>query len=309
MIRRKRDLPQELQDALVGDWELGQVRRIVHKTREDGTNCSEGKDPALSIMRKADGWWFLCFRCGYSGYIGDVHKSPEEMQAILEGLKKEKEFEALDCITLPADFQCLTDPSEHEDGVNIPYTAYNWFWESDIQQVVYENYNVGWSDVYSRVIIPIYEYANYGSQLSRKLVGWIGRDVRKITKAERKAGGIAKYLTRKSSEYKRIFFHAPWKSNTYVIVEDVLSAMKISHACEVNAIALLTTFVPKDLLLRLRKHKIILWLDNDQGINMMKTTTEATSLGVNCDFVQTVKDPKWYNSVAIRSYIGEHLNV
>jgi hypothetical protein len=309
MVNRS-DLPWEVHSALKSEWELGQTKRVTHLERADGTNCSRGKGPALSIIRKVDGWWFLCFRCGFSGFVGDTHKTPAEIEAVLESLKQKKEFESMDCITLPADFQQLQeDPATHDPGVNIPYTAYNWFWECNINENVYNKYNVGWSDVYNRVIVPIYEYANSGDELARKLIGWIGRDVRKMTKTERNAGGHAKYLTRKSSEYKRIYFHAPWKSNIYVIVEDVLSAMKISNAANVNAIALLNTYVPKDLCLKLRKHKIILWLDGDQLENMFKQVGALSSIGIRVCHIHTAKDPKRYNGIVIRSKIKEALGV
>ncbi len=305
---RKSELPYELQDALTKyEWELGQTRRFIHLEREDGTNCSKGKGAALSVMRKVDGWWFTCFRCGYAGYVGDVDKSPAEIKAALEALKQKKEFESMDCITLPADFQRMTDPAEHNEGVNIPYTAYNWFWENNIHESVFEMYNVGWSDVYSRVIVPIYDYAHMDNKLARKLVGWIGRDVRKMTKTERQAGNIAKYLTRKSSEYKRIYFHAPYNSDVYVIVEDVLSAMKIGSKCSVNAIALLNTYIPMDLIMKLRKHKVLLWLDEDQLGNMMKSLHKISSVGVRCAFIHTDKDPKRYNGLVLRSKIKEAL--
>lgn len=308
MVMKSTDVPYEIQEALKGDWDLGITKRIHHMERVDGTNCSKGKDAALSVVRKVDGWWFLCFRCGYSGYIGDINKSPSEIEAALEALKQKKEFEAMDCITLPADFQYLCDdPTEHEIGVNIPYTAYNWFWEHNITGDQYMRYNVGWSDVYSRVIIPIYEYANHGEKLAKKLIGWIGRDVRKMTKTERQAGGHTKYLTRKSSEYKRIFFHAPYQSNVYVIVEDVLSAIKVSNAAKVNAIALLTTYIPKDLCLRLRKHHLVLWLDNDQVGNMIKSVGALSAIGLRASYIHTQKDPKRYNSVLIRSKVKEAL--
>lgn len=308
MQRNRNELPWELQNALKGDWDLGKTKRITHLEREDGTNCSRGKNQALSIMRKVDGWWFTCFRCGYSGYVGDMNKSPAEIKAVLEGLKQKKEFESMDCITLPADFQKMEeDPAMHTPGTNIPYIAYNWFWECNITDEVYTKYNVGWSDVYNRVIVPIYEYGNQGEQLARKLVGWIGRDARKMTKTERTVGNIAKYLTRKSSEYKRIFFHAPYQSNVYVIVEDVLSAMKVSNAAKVNSIALLTTYIPFDMLLRLRKHRIILWLDNDQLSNMMETVSKASSSSIRCTYIHTPKDPKRYNSVLVRTKIKEVL--
>lgn len=303
-------IPWELRNVLKSEWELGQTKRITHYEREDGTNCSRGKDQALSVMRKVDGWWFTCFRCGYSGYIGDTKKSPAEIEATLDALKQKKEFEAMDCITLPADFQPLcNDPTEHDAGVNIPYTAYNWFWEHNITGDEYMKFNVGWSDVYSRVIVPIYEYAAQGEKLARKLVGWIGRDVRKMTKTERQAGNHAKYLTRKSSEYKRIYFHAPYNSDVYVIVEDVLSAIKVSHDAKVNAIALLTTFIPRELCLKLRKNRIILWLDHDQVGNMIKSTSSLSAIGIRCTYIHTYKDPKRYNGVLIRSKVKEALDV
>lgn len=300
-MKTNREIPWELSNAIKGDWSLGQIKRVTHLKRQDGTNCSRGKDAALSIVRKADGWWFLCFRCGYSGYIGDSLKTGDEIEAVLNGLRAEKEFESLDCITLPADFIRMGEEPEEE---GIPYTAYNWFWEVNITGENFERFNVGWSPVHSRVIVPIYEYATNGEQLARKLIGWIGRDVRKLTKTERKAGKISKYLTRKSSDYKRIFFHAPWKSDTYVIVEDVLSAMKINQVCKVNTFALLTSFVPISMLFKLRGKNVILWLDSNMLDVMVKATGKGNLLGTHTNYIHTSKDPKYYNDLVLRQKVG-----
>jgi hypothetical protein len=274
------------------EWEVGQTRRIVHQA------CSEGKSPALSVIRKSDGFWFYCFRCReLKGFAGDHHKSPAEVEQMLDNLRKQVPYEAQDVIYLPED--CVQMEDGRNDG--IPNKAYRWVWDSMLDKPELLTYGFKWSPSYERVIIPIYEYAEVSNRVATKLIGWVGREVDCRNKEERKTKGVPKYLTRKSSEYEHIFFHAPnFKSDKYVIVEDILSAIRVSDALHCNAIALLTTFFPKRLMLKLRKMSIVVWLDNDQRDTMLKYQAQMSQFKIASRVIISAKDPKKYNDLAIR---------
>jgi hypothetical protein len=278
------------------DWRVGQSRRILHK------ECSEGKTPALNVTRKADGFWFYCHRCKkLSGFAGDHTKTPEEVKQMLENLKNEVPYESQDVVHLPDD--CIQMEDNMDDG--IPTKAYRWLWDCRIDATDMLTYSIKWSPSYQRVIIPIYEYAAMDSEavtkICTKLIGWVGREVECKNKKEREERKIPKYLTRKSSEYDHIFFHAPhFSSNTYVIVEDILSAIRCSEAMHCNAIALLTTYFPKRLMLKLRKKEIIIWLDNDMRDTMLKYQAQMSQFKIGSRVILSGKDPKGYNDLAIR---------
>lgn len=300
------NIPDELRFAIQEmDWHTGMTRRIIHK------ECSEGKDAALSIIRKADGWWFYCFRCKeLKGFIGDHIKSPEEVKIMLENMKKEVPYEYQDVVYLPAD--CIQMVDNIEDG--IPTKAYRWCWDHRIMKEEMEAYSFKWSPSYNRVIIPIYEYGlmkgDVANLLAQKLIGWIGREVDYRKKEERDKAGIPKYLTKKSSEYDHIFFHAPnFKSDTYAIVEDVLSAIRISEAMHCNAIALLTTYFPTRLMLKLRKKKLLLWLDGDMKETMLGYQAKLSQFRIPSRCVFSTRDPKTYNDLAIRQLASGNIGM
>jgi hypothetical protein len=273
--------------------------------------CSEGKTAALSIIRKADGWWFYCFRCReLKGFIGDHVKSPEEVKLMLENMKKEVPYECQDVVYLPTD--CIQMVDNIEDG--IPTKAYRWCWDHRVMKEEMETFEFKWSPSYNRVIIPIYEYGqmegNDTTALSKKLIGWVGREVEFQDKEERSKEGIPKYLTKKSSEYEHIYFHAPHlTSNVYAIVEDVLSAIRISNAMKCNAIALLTTYFPTRLMLKLRKKKLLLWLDGDMKEVMLGYQAKLAQFRIASRCVFSNKDPKTYNDLAIRQLASGKIGI
>jgi hypothetical protein len=295
------NIPDEVEDACYNnEWFIGESKRVQHLYRKDGSECSIKKGPALSIIRKPDGWWYHCFRCGISGFKEDNAMSVEHVEKEIKSLQEHKQYLSVPKITLPADFIQLQDhPNLNK---NVPKIAYTWLWQFGIYDEPYKKYNIGWSDLYQRCIIPIYEYS---SLTERDLVGWIGRDCRNLTKEERVKDKVAKYLTRKSNKYDRIYFHAPADSDVYVIVEDALSAIKVNMSCDVNAYALLTTSIPTSLLLKLIDKHIIMWLDTDQLTNMINVLARGSNLGLNVDYIHTGKDPKTYNKFEIQHKINE----
>jgi len=300
-----RKVPREVADATLGGWTKGQNKRIVHEYRDDGTACSIGKNPALSVTRVDNGWFYMCFRCGISGMLKDSIATAEDAQKELEALTKHAETKVTPNVSLPFDFVPMLEKPTEE---GVPYLAYNWLWKYSIDEKDMKRFNIGWSNKFNRCIIPIYEYSNDGQTragLSKEIVGWVGRDCTDISSKDRKKNtkAPAKYITRKKKGYQRVYFHAPYRSNTYIIVEDIVSAIRVSSAAGVNAFALLTTHIPPLFLLKLRKSKVILWLDNDQLENMADTVSKGSSLGVDISYIHTSRDPKSYNDFALQSSI------
>jgi hypothetical protein len=297
------NIPAEVEEECYDhDWHTGQTKRIRHVAQEDGSDCSSKKDAALSILRKADGWWYNCFRCGEHGFKPDTAIAVEQVEKELSALRMIKQYKSVESPSLPVDFIKVQDTPQIEKAV--PNHVYSLLWSHSVSGKLFQQYNFGWSGRYQRCIIPIYEYET--DRMKTKLVGWVGRDCSNLTKKERAKKKVPKYILRKSKEYNRIYFHAPAESDTYVIVEDALSAIKIHDACDVNAIALLTTHIPTTMLLKFKHKKIILWLDEDQLSNMIMTTVKGSSLGMDVSYIHTLRDPKCYNEFAIQYNINKN---
>jgi len=292
-------IPDEVNEECYDrDWHTGETVRIKHIHTSDGEECSANKDAALAITRKADGWWWHCFRCGESGFKQDSAVKVAQVEKHLAALRYVAPYKSEERVTLPNDFMlCKDTPNINK---YVPKQVYHWLWQNNIHGEIFQKYEVGWSDYYQRCIIPIYEPICFRKDIiNRKLVGWIGRDVRAISKEWRKKDSIPKYILRKSKRYNRIYFHAYAASDDYVIVEDVLSAMKVNFVCGVNTVALLTTSIPTSMLLKLKGKNIILWLDHDQLFNVIATCIKGTNLGLNIKHIHTKRDPKSINDFAI----------
>jgi len=287
------DSCHELIDCIRGGWVLNQSRRIRHM------ECSANKSEAMNVTRIGNGWYYNCFRCGFAGFYPDETATAESAAKELDALSAREVMKSTPQIDLPSDFVKMRE-NPSEEGV--PYSGYNWLWQYNLDEYDMKKFNIGWSDDHNRCIIPVYEYLD-----GRKLIGWVGRDCRNMTKEVRKKTGGAKYIIRKQQDYKRIFFHAPSKSDTYVIVEDIISAIKVNKIAGVHVYALLNTYVPPIMMLRLRRKRVILWLDNDQLSNMVATVQKATSLGSDMNYIHSALDPKGYGPDAIKIFIKEAL--
>ena len=291
-----RGIPDEIMDAIKNakDKLPGAVLVVKHLKRTNGEDCTVNKNAAMKIYRKDDGWYFHCFRCSYQGFVSDDSAStPEDLKARWQALKAHKSRESLEQITLPDDYVMMDDSLD----LTIPTEAFHWFWGYHINRETLVKYEIGWSDSYQRVIIPCFrtELLLPSEDYCYKLLGWSGREVYCHTKKERQEKGILKYLTKKSSHVKHLFFHAPVRgSDRVVLVEDVISAMKIAEMTGTSAIALLTTYIPPKLIVKLRKKRITIWLDADMKSKAINYVSMYGQRGFNIDRITTELDPKEY---------------
>jgi hypothetical protein len=196
-------------------------------------------------------------------------------------------------LTYPEDMELL---DSNPDANGIPIEAYAWCWDGGITDRMIMEWQFGWSDSFYRVIIPIKDEEN-------KLQGYIGRDV--FPRDDKYLKG--KYILRKQAGLrKRIYFtcHAP-ESQKVVVVEDPLSAIRVHLATGYETVALLNTNVGTELLREYMSYDMVIWLDDGQLANMVGVCARATEYGINATHISTLKDPKAYNDVAIRSYFKE----
>jgi hypothetical protein len=289
---------QEILDAIDPHIRAGDSFRLVHQTKKDGTNCSVGKDPCLAVTRTWNGWVYKCHRCEEGGFIGDKQKSPHETKSMLDALKKEeKVYRVTKKVQLPFDFI--------EMGVetyeSVPMKAFQWLWKYRIEEPDMAQFNIGWSEAYRRVIFPIYRSDASGM---RRLQGWIGREVDCETKEERKAKKVAKYLTRKDGDIKRLFFTIEGLK-PIVIVEDILSAITVHKHTHMTVVALLTTHIDDNTLKACKGRRTYIWLDPDALAKSVKYVNRAIEFGIDCKLVHTYKDPKFFDGKEINGFLDQ----
>ena len=88
-------------------------------------------------------------------------------------------------------------------------------------------------------------------------------------------------------------------SNKLVIVEDMVSAVKIAR--QRDAMPLLGSYLPVDKLMRLQRlySKITVWLDHDKFKEAYEIMDKFKWLGISSNLVLTSKDPKEYTNEQI----------
>lgn len=215
---------------------------------------------------------------------------------------------------MPSDTEKIrpVDLSAHE-GV-IPWTAKTWLLDNNITGYHLFSHYFGWSKLYRRIIMPV-----YSSSLSHinfqgpKLIGWVGRDPSKLTHEERISYKMPKYLTKKCKMNNRLIYTAGPKTSKsenpglcVVLVEDIVSAIRIFDASACWGLALLCDSVPRFLLDNIGINRsIILWLDPNMHRKMIQDCIAFRSLGYNIKYVLSKKDPKHYKDHEIRSIVIE----
>lgn len=109
----------------------------------------------------------------------------------------------------------------------------------------------------------------------------------------------------KTVGYKSDVIHLPdpWEHDTIVLVEDLISAIKVSRVT--NSMPIFGSGVSLPLLLRISKlfRRAKIWLDPDAKMKSLKIALELAELGMRTTNIFTEKDPKDYRTADIREAV------
>lgn len=124
---------------------------------------------------------------------------------------------------------------------------------------------------------------------------------------ERSLTSIPKIITHGNKPYK-IFPNHPI-NDTCILVEDLISALKISQLT--NSFCLFGTTLKQEHELKLAKDfsDIIVWLDYDKYKKAIETARQIKNLGIRCWVTQATKDPKYYTYNEIQQYINQSKHI
>lgn len=257
-----------------------------NETRKINCKCSPPpKSKSLAITFKycdgVLGWVFYCHRCHMSGFKPLIGLSPDRMVNHIKS-RKENTIEEYSNIYLPKDFTN-----------NIPDKGLVWLYKYDITNVEIVKYNIGYSAYYDRVILPVYDS-------KRNLVFYQGRYLGEPSSEH------PKYVNVKAKR-DNIYFNCAGTNNKVVLVEDILSAIKVNRV-GYETIALLYATVPLTLAEYLHNKYVYIWLDADKYKESIKYMFALGNLGIKVKRVITRKDPKSYSSLEIKTILsGEYL--
>lgn len=231
-------------------------------------------------MALYEGGTGFCFGCGFfqrslSSPLANANRMVER------GTSTESRSGTLDGVrSLPDD--CVS---------YYPPVVVEWIKKYDLSPVDLINHNVVWSPKREQLI-----YRFFGE--GENVVLWQARNFRKGTTHKGRfftSGSpkdvIAKYSTSESAD-------------TAVIVEDCVSAIKVSYA-GVDGVPCFSAAMPKEKLTRLCKlyKKIVVWLDEDKLNEARTLASQACMLGAHSKLVYTEFDPKEYPVKDIKEYI------
>lgn len=242
------------------------------------------KRPALIVTRKTNGFLWHCHFCGEHGFVR-TRRSPERLREYFESRKSEKEnighYVFGKDVRLPEDFT-----------LSIPDTERLWFYKYELTDEDIARYGFGYSERLHRIIMPIYQEG--------ELVYWSGRTCFK----DYKERGEYKYMNVRSPRDSIWFLTSP-ATRGILLVEDMISAIKVSKATGLQGLALLSTFVPTSIYQVLRGRKpVLIWLDPDAKAKAIKWARQISQECVYCKPIyNTNRDPKEYSTKEILSII------
>lgn len=255
----------------------------IHLNHED---CPEGVDrkKRLYIKHTQDGTYiFYCHHCGLSGVykekVTNVHRVVKQPVA-----RDQKD------IRLPKDII--------KDSHQWPSTATGWLLKYGITESEIKNNGIVYSPSVDRLLMPLYMDGDY--------IGWQGRTLAKDR-------DIPKYLTTVDSNRPSGncgLYRNAVPSDTAVLVEDVVSAIKLSR--QVDSIALLGSHPTSEVVnwIAGRYKNIIIWLDNDKP-EVIKQQNKLHSLfkvlvSGEVKLILTDKDPKDYSDSEIEEWLKKN---
>jgi hypothetical protein len=162
---------------------------------------------------------------------------------------------------------------------DIPLEAMQWLLKYNITPDEIRKYKIKWSNP-SKVLVLI-QTKTY----------WQGRNF---------GFGLQKY---KSQGIKPLTVYG--KGDTVILVEDVLSAIKIARTEEFAAVPVLGSSLSKEHEVKLIKrfNSIYVWLDRDKAKNAVQIKNRLRSKGITSRAIITPLDPKEYNKTEITQWL------
>lgn len=247
------------------------------QVKRNHPNCPAGRDRKQRLYIKRDGerLLFYCHHCGGSSAKGGGRRSH---------IRDGKNVVAHQALSLPSDLAVLPGACH--------VSANAWLNRYDINEAERQWYRIGWSEYHGRVILPVWDMEH--TQL-------LAYQRRRVLKDDT----MPKYLTTRVKWVKHPTFIAAHRDgDTLVLVEDILSAIKVNRVAP--SAALLGTHMSDWLLYHASTYdNVVVWLDNDnpQVRADQRRIMRRLEPFTNVRMAATDVDPKELDHVAIRNML------
>lgn len=252
--------------------------------RERCPKCAaQGKDTSADNLAVYSDGHAHCFACNY-------HKPPAllltSVKKKLEEKPKESNFSNVDA-NFPSDYTPLYLIEKPETN-----PGYLWLRSFGVTDAEISSQNIGWSTLFEMLVFPIYDEP-------RNLIAWQGRNF------NTRAYNYKKYLN--SGEFSDLL-HILGSStkeaseNTIILVEDVVSAIKVSRVCQAMPLWGSTVAMKTVRRLQDRFSSLGIWLDRDKYKEAFRAAIRASQF-MPSFVIESENDPKCYGEQFIAQKI------
>lgn len=263
--------------------DLAKTLPLGHKLRSDCPECGlDTNTNAAIINHNLQGYSLYCNACGYNPFS---HKGKQTLAELAELRKLNEEAQR----HAQSRTIALPDDTSYELSTFSP-EGRHWLFKAGITPKIITKYRIGYSKLLRRVVLPV-----YGETLD-----WYQN--RAVFEGQK-----PKYL--QPNVAKNAMFNAKLirPDSNVVIVEDILSAIRVTEAGYI-ATSILGTKLSDWQTSRLsRASSVTTWLDGDRaGRKGAASIRKTLSMLMEVGNIVTEKDPKCYSDQQIRKIIGEH---
>lgn len=263
----------------------------MNEERSDCPRCDDTRQ-RLYTKKVRGGWVRVCHNenCyANDGFIAEGETTPTETVSNVLQVLQQSEDTQMNIV------REIRLPSDYGESI-IPNEGYAWLYKYGIEDEEIKSFGIAYSERYKRLILPVFN--------DTKLVYWQGRNLFKATKDN------PKYLNIRQSGAKNVFFkrccerHSDIFSNTLVVVEDIISAIKVGRYF--NSLALLGSYFPIDILNEFKDYDtIIIYLDSDKWKTSIKAAKHFNQITGKRFIVRYHEhDPKELSDEEIITFIG-----
>lgn len=225
----------------------------------------------------ADGHKY-CFKCNYYAQDkGNLNVSMLAQKLQSEKQEQEKDSSNAVSISLPSDY-----------SINLPAEAVRWLDQYDITKQEMHRNRIGWSKSRDTLVFPVFA--------SGELI---------FAQERFFSHPKMRYKTHGATE-DTFHFMGP-RTNNLVLVEDLVSAIKVSR--QFQAMPLWGSSISQDRILRLARFfdHITVWLDNDKASYAIRRAAHMKPYFTKVSTVVTEYDPKAYTNEEIKEFLNEEV--
>jgi hypothetical protein len=210
-------------------------------------------------------------------FVCDYHEHPETTIEMLKSSVIPIKNKQWNEVELPNDFDYY-----------LPQQALKWVQSYGLTATEIRRNKLGWSDTKESIIFPVFDETGCLKMYQER---YFGVDPNR-----------PKYRTT-GNKADIIHLPDPVKHDTIVVVEDMVSAIKVSRVTNCMPLLGNTLSIPVAMKLRLRFKRARVWLDANMMQKSVRTSLTLSELGLPTTTIFTDKDPKEYAVSDIRGFV------